>query len=149
MKHIERRHFLTAAAAAGAASLYGPASGAAKGQAIKYLQIGTAHAHANKIEVYEASPDWDVVGVVEPDPSRVKAAKESKLYGDVPFYTLEEGLNIEGLEVVGIETEVRDLLTYAEKAVDAGYHIHLDKPAGESLSHFVLSVLRDRQIMLQ
>ena len=136
MKSWERRQFLTTAAAVGASSLYRPVMGAAKPDPIKYLQIGTAHAHANKIEVYKASPDWEVVGVVEPDPSRVEAAKASKLYGDLPFYSLEDGLNLEGLQVVGIETEVKDLLTYAEKAVDAGYHLHLDKPAGESFSHF-------------
>jgi predicted dehydrogenase len=35
-----------------------------------------------------------------------------------------------------VETEVGDLLTTAARAVGAGKHIHLDKPAGESLSAF-------------
>ncbi len=103
---------------------------------LKYLQIGTAHAHANKLSVYRESPEWEVLGIVEPDPERVESAKRSDLYGDLPFYTLEQGLNLPGLHAVGIETEVRDLLHHAELAVDAGCHIHLDKPAGESLAHF-------------
>ena len=37
---------------------------------------------------------------------------------------------------VAIETAVRDLLENAELAVDAGMHIHLDKPAGSSLPVF-------------
>ncbi len=103
---------------------------------LKYLQIGTGHAHANKISAYHDSPDWEVAGVVEPDPELEKSARESKTYRDFPFFTLEQGLNLPGLAAVGIETEVRDLLTYAEKAIDAGFSIHLDKPAGESLPDF-------------
>jgi predicted dehydrogenase len=35
-----------------------------------------------------------------------------------------------------VETEVRDLLRAAEACVERGKHIHLDKPAGESLPKF-------------
>jgi len=47
--------------------------------------------------------------------------------------TEEQRLNIKGLQVVGVETKVRDLLSTAKKCVAAGMHIHLDKPAGASL----------------
>ncbi|MDF1824587.1 MAG: Gfo/Idh/MocA family oxidoreductase [Verrucomicrobiales bacterium] len=103
---------------------------------LKYLQIGTGHAHANKIAVYEKSDDWEVVGIVEEDPERLVAAKENPTYRDFPFLTLEEGLNTEGLSVVGVETEIRDLLKYAGMALDAGFHLHLDKPAGASFSTY-------------
>lgn len=103
---------------------------------LRYLQIGTTHAHANKISVYLESPDWEVVGVVEPDPERQASARKSNIYRDLPFFSLEQALNQPNLAAIGIETEVKDLLHYAEVAVDAGYHLHLDKPAGESLAHF-------------
>jgi predicted dehydrogenase len=130
---ISRRHLL---AAAGALASVAPRISAQGKSPLKYLQIGTAHPHADKIGVYRESPDWEVVGVVEPDPKRVETARKSKNYADLPFLSLEEGLNLPGLKAVGIETEVRDLLQYAEKAIDAGFHIHLDKPAGESLDHY-------------
>ncbi|MEM1442583.1 MAG: Gfo/Idh/MocA family oxidoreductase, partial [Verrucomicrobiota bacterium] len=79
---------------------------------------------------------WEVVGIVEEDPELLAAAKENPTYQDFPFLTLEEGLNREGLSVVGIETEVRDLLKYGKVAVDAGFHIHLDKPAGASFPEY-------------
>lgn len=129
-----RRHLLAAAGAA-VFSSQNRARGAEKSR-LKYLQIGTAHAHANKVTAYRDSPDWEVVGVVETDPGRAASARQSKTYGGLPFLTLEQGLNVAGLKAVGIETEVRDLLTHAELAIDAGCHIHLDKPAGESLAHF-------------
>lgn len=130
-----RRQILSSLGAA-VAGLPAISRSAASPPPLKYLQIGTTHAHANKLSVYRESPEWEVVGIVEPDPTRVEAAKKSDLYGDLPFYTLEQGLNLPGLKAVGIETEVRDLLPHAELAIDAGCHVHLDKPAGESLAHF-------------
>ena len=50
--------------------------------------------------------------------------------------TREELFNVPGLQAVGVETEVKDLLNTAEACVNAGFHIHLDKPAGESLPQF-------------
>lgn len=131
-----RRHWLQAASAAGWAAAAGSARSQAAPGRLKYLQIGTAHAHASKISVYRESPAWEVVGVVEPDERRRQAAQRSATYRDLPFLTLEQGLNLPGLQAVGVETEVRDLLRHAELAVDAGCHVHLDKPAGESLAHY-------------
>ncbi len=124
---MNRRTLLAAAAALPTVSL-----GLTGKPILKYLQIGTGHPHANKIGGYEASDEWEVVGIVEEDPELLARAKENPIYKDFPFLTLEEGLHVEGLSVVGIETEVRDLLKYAEIAVDAGFHLHLDKPAGAS-----------------
>lgn len=50
--------------------------------------------------------------------------------------TQDELLNVPGLQVVGVETRVRDLLDAAGRCIEAGMHIHLDKPAGESLAQF-------------
>lgn len=103
---------------------------------LRYLQVGIGHPHANKMSVYRESDDWEVVGLVEEDPELREQAKKNDLYRDLPIYSLEEGLGLEGLDAVGIETEVRDLLRYAEAAVDAGYSIHLDKPAGDSMDQY-------------
>ena len=103
---------------------------------IRYGQIGVGHAHASKIQVYRESDDYEVVGVVEPDEGLAKRAKGQAAYKDLPFMTQEQLLNTPGLQVVGIETRVRDLLDAAEAAINAGRHIHLDKPAGESFPQF-------------
>lgn len=123
---IERRTLLAASLAAPALLL-----GAEK-RKLRYLQIGIGHAHANKLSVYRESDDWEVVGLVEEDPDLRAAAKTSEIYGSLPMFSLEEGLNLPDLDAVGIETKVRDLLRHAEAAIDAGVSIHLDKPAGES-----------------
>jgi len=128
-----RRATLAAAAAALPAALH---SAAGAPRSLKYLQIGTGHPHANKISVYAESPSWEVVGVVEEDPALRERAGRSETYRDFPFLSLEEGLSVPGLDAVGVQTEVRDLLRYAEVAVDAGFHVHLDKPAGDSMEDY-------------
>jgi predicted dehydrogenase len=103
---------------------------------IRYGQIGVGHAHATKMSVYRDSADYEVVGVAESDPELRKRFTDHPAYRDLKWMTEEELLNAPGLQVVGVETEVRDLLPTAEKCVAAGKHIHLDKPAGESLPRF-------------
>lgn len=119
--------------------------------AIKYGQYGVGHAHASKISVYRESPDFDVVGVVEPDPELRRRAAGQAAYQGLRFMTEEELLNVPGLQVVGVETRVRDLLDTAETCVNAGLHIHLDKPAGESLPKFkrILDTAASKHLLIQ
>ncbi len=133
-----RRNALAAAGALPFAlsAFSGTARADAGKKPLRYLQIGTGHAHASKLSVYADSADWEVVGIVEEDPERLAAAKKHALYGKFPFLSLEEGLKTPDLRVVGVETEVRDLLRYARLVVETGCHVHLDKPAGASLPEY-------------
>lgn len=103
---------------------------------IKYGQIGTGHAHATKITAYRKSLDYEVVGVVEPDPVLRDRAQKAAPYKDLPWMTKEQLLNVPGLQVVGVETPVNQLLDTAEVCIAARKHVHIDKPAGESLPQF-------------
>ena len=103
---------------------------------IKYAQIGTEHGHANKIAVYRDSPEFEVVGLAEPNAKRVESLKTNPLYRDVPLFDVDALLAIPGLQVVGVETAVRDQLRFARKVVDADKHLHLEKPGGSSLKDF-------------
>lgn len=103
---------------------------------IKYAQIGVGHAHASKMSVYRNSEDYEVVAVAEPDSALRKHAQQSDPYRDLRWLSVEELLNLPGLQVVGVETRVEDSLEAAEKCIAAGKHIHLDKPAGASLPRF-------------
>jgi predicted dehydrogenase len=103
---------------------------------VKYGQIGVGHAHASKLQVYRASPDYEVIGIVEPDADLRRRAQGAEVYRGLPWMTIEQLLNQPGLQVVGVETRVRDLLETAQRCIDAGKHVHLDKPAGESLPKY-------------
>lgn len=156
MTSIARREFLHAAAAAafvgatssaiGQQGLGGPAR-----PKIKVGQIGVTHAHANKLEVYRRSPDYEVVGIVEPDSDRRLMAEKQAPFKDLKWMTREELLNVPGLQAVLVETEVKDLLDNAEVCVQAGKHIHLDKPAGQSLPQFrrIQDLAAKQKLMIQ
>ncbi len=103
---------------------------------IRIGQIGVGHPHASKLSVYRNSPDYEVVGIVEPDETLRRRAQSQKPYDGLPWVTQEELLNMPGVEGVLIETRVRDLLSSAEAAICGGKHIHLDKPAGADFPRF-------------
>lgn len=121
------------------------------GRKIRVGQIGVGHAHASKLDVYRKSPDYEVVGIVEPDPELQNRARTQDPYRDLPWMTEEQLLNVPGLEAVLVETHVRDLLNVAERCVAAGRHIHLDKPAGESLPQFrrILEAAERQKLLVQ
>lgn len=131
-----RRGFLQGTAAVLAATWPGAFAGAAVGAPIRVGQIGVGHAHAGKLEVFRASPEFEVVGVVEPEADLREQARSQPAFRDLPWLTREQLFNTPGLQLVLVETRVRDLLAAADACIAAGKHVHLDKPAGESLPHY-------------
>jgi predicted dehydrogenase len=118
---------------------------------IKLGQIGVGHGHAAKLAIYRESPDYEVVGIVEPDPELRQRAQTQRAYQGLPWMTQDQLLNVPGLQAVLVETRVRDLLNAAEACVAAGKHVHLDKPAGESLPQFkrILNAARAKKLLVQ
>lgn len=97
------------------------------------------------------SPDWEVIGVVEPDPELRAEAQSDEVYQDLPWMTEEELLSTPGLKAVAVETSVDQLLNTAHQCIAAGKHIHLDKPPGSSLASFqeLLSDADSQQLVVQ
>ena len=102
----------------------------------KSAKSGSDTHHASKLSVFRESPDYQVVGIVEPNEALRKAAQSKSAYEDLPWMTTEQLLNTPDLELVLVETRVRGLLDAAEQCIAAGKHIHLDKPAGADLPQF-------------
>lgn len=127
-----------------------PAKNAEKSR-IRIGQIGVGHPHASKLSVYRQSVDYDVVGIVEPDGELRRRAETNAVYRGLPWMTQETLLATPGLQAVLVETRVKDLLATAEACVSAGKHIHLDKPAGESLSRFrrILDLAAKQKLLVQ
>lgn len=147
-----RRDLLAAGAAATVTAVASSATRAADNRPkIKVGQIGVSHAHASKLGVYRDSADYEVVGIVEPNKELREKAKEQPAFRDLPFVTEEQLLNTSGLSAVLVETEVRDLLSTAQRCIDAGKHIHLDKPAGESLPQYkkLLAAAEQKKLLCQ
>ncbi|MEZ5385613.1 MAG: Gfo/Idh/MocA family oxidoreductase [Prosthecobacter sp.] len=95
-------------------------------------QIGTEHAHAaGKMTAMRSLTDlWEVVGVVASD----------KGYDGVPLLTEEQLLNTPDLKAVAVETRVEDSCGTAMHCIQAGKHVHLDKPG--ALNHDEFKAMR-------
>jgi hypothetical protein len=93
MNRLQRRQFLRVA---GAALAVAHQTGSATEPShaginkIKVGQVGVSHAHATKLSVYRASPEYEVVGIVEPDPQLRQLAESRAPYRDLPWMTLEQ-----------------------------------------------------------
>lgn len=118
---------------------------------IRIGQIGTTHAHATKLAVYRTSSEYEVVGVVEPDADARKRAESTEAFRGVKWLTRDELLGTAGLRAILVETPVRDLLENAEACVTAGFHVHIDKPAGSSLQQFkrILDAAAKKKLLVQ
>lgn len=147
-----RREFLKAASAMSTVLWTGGETQASRGQRrIRVGQIGVAHGHATKLSVYRQSDDYEVVGIVEPDEALRTQAMKQPAFRDLKWLKQEELLNGEWLDAVLVETRVRDSLDAAEACIEAGVHVHLDKPAGTSFPQFrrLLSKAESKQLVLQ
>ncbi len=119
---------------------------------IKIAQIGTGHMHAYKIGTLRKLTNlFEVVAVADDDPGQRKRNENKGPYKDLPWMSTKELLEIPGLQAVAVETEEHDPLPYALHCVQKGMHVHLDKPAGESLTDFkqILNIAKSKNLTFQ
>ena len=149
---MNRRRFLTATAvsAASAPCAAGVAAEtSAPGVARRPLRVGflgCSHSHAAaKIRLVLASPEWEMVGVAESEEAERSVAREL----GAPLVTQAELLD--RAEVVAVESAVRNHASHARLALEAGKHVHLEKPAAHRLDALreVVAEARARQRLLQ
>jgi len=141
MNGHDRRRFLASTVGAAAAAvpwLPSRARGAAPPPRIKVGQVGIGHNHASaKMATFRKLADqYEVVGVVESDPEWRRKRGHDPAYRGLTWMTEEQLLNAQGLTAVAVETDVPDLVPTAARCLDAGMHLHQDKPGGESLGPF-------------
>jgi predicted dehydrogenase len=150
MNERPRRTFLKAVGASAIAPALAIAAQPVRNR-IKIGQIGVGHGHATKLSVYRQSADYEVVGIAEVDPALRKRAENQAAFRGLPWMTQERLLNTPGLQAVLVETRVGDLLRTAEACVAAGKHVHVDKPAGESLTQFrrLLTAANKQKLLVQ
>jgi predicted dehydrogenase len=161
MNAFDRRCLLTTAAGAGAAVALGrwlePTVTAADSpkQRIKIGQIGTGHEHASaKMSTFRKLSDhYEVVGIAESDPESRTRYENHPAYRDLTWMTEEQLLGTKGLQAVAVEVSSADdrIMDVTGRCIDAGLHVHLDKPGGESFSAFkkVLDEAGRRKLAVQ
>ena len=137
---MHRRQFLRTSTVAATTLLAGwPLRAATSGGRIRIVQIGTEHTHAREkwLTLQRMSGVFEVAGIWEPDANaRAKAAAEPEYHG-ARWLTEAEVFGDRAIQAAVVETELPDLLSMGRRCIEAGFHLHLDKPAGADLAGFV------------
>ena len=98
---------------------------------IRIAQIGiNTHSHGPQIfkEMKNLPELFEIVGYVLPENERERLSHKMKHFDGYPELTLEEVLKDPSVEAVAVETDEIYLTKYAKLAVDAGKHVHMEKP---------------------
>ena len=121
---VNRRTFLVAGAVAK------PLFSATR---LRIAFIGAYHSHAlGKLKVLRANPDWEIAGFWDDN----EIGRRSFLAQGVPELGLESILEDRSIQAVAIESDVALHASHALKALNAGKHVHLEKPPSATLAEF-------------
>ena len=118
---------------------------------IKLGQIGLGHNHGEgKMFAARKFPElFEIVGYAEENDRWVEKRSSHPTYKGLPRMSVEEV--IARSDAILVESDVWDLTKYAKMCVDAGKHIHMDKPASGTLEEYkyVLDTARDKGLAVQ
>jgi predicted dehydrogenase len=149
MTQIDRRQFL-AAAGVGAGS-------AALGQTVSTkIRVGILciqHSHLNeKLQAMYNNPDYDVVSVCEPEEATRRERGNHPLLKRLRWVSIDDMLGDKSVDLVVFEGEVKDAVPFGMRVLDAGKHLHLEKPPTSKMEPFrnlvELARRRDRKLQL-
>lgn len=118
---------------------------------IRIGQIGIGHNHGEaKMKAVRKFPAlFEVVGYAEENERWVERRGEKSGYAGLPRMSVAE--LIERSDALMIESDVWDLTKYATMCVEAGKHIHMDKPAGGTLAEYrqMLDTAKAKNLVVQ
>jgi predicted dehydrogenase len=121
---------------------------AQSGKRIRVAFLGASHPHAgSKVAITGESPDWELVGVAEPDP--VVMAGYAK-WGVAPL-TRSQVLEDPSIPVVVVGSDIPEHAADGNAAVEAGKHIHLEKQPAVKLEDLrtVLDIAGRKRLLVQ
>ena len=118
---------------------------------IKVGQIGIGHNHGEaKMQAVRKFPElFQVVGYAEENEEWLKKRGHLECYKGLKRYSVDE--LIDKCDALLIETDVWDLTEIAQKCVDAGKHVHIDKPGSGTLEEYkkMLDTAREKNLIVQ
>ncbi len=133
---MNRRTFLTTAALAPAVI-----KGAEK--KIRVGILGMQHSHlAGKLKAMRNNPDYEVVAMCEPHPAKAPSSG---------LVSMDDLLGDKSIDLIVFEGEVKDAIPFGKKVVEAGKHLHLEKPPSNKLEPFreLMELARKRERRVQ
>lgn len=117
---------------------------------LKIGQLGIGHNHSDKLAAVRRYPElFEVVGYAEENEEWIARRRKKPAFVGLPRLSVEETL--EKSDAILVETDVWDLTKTAQLCVDAGKHIHMDKPASGTLEEYkrLLDTAKEKNLVVQ
>jgi len=118
---------------------------------IKIGQIGIGHNHGEgKMLAVQKFPElFEAIGYAEENEKWVGKRGNLPCYKDLPRLSVEE--IIEKSDAILVECDVWNLTKVAKMCVEAGKHVHIDKPASGTLAEFeeLLNIAKEKNLTVQ
>lgn len=118
---------------------------------IKIGQIGIGHNHGEgKMLAVQKFPElFEAIGYAEENEEWVEKRGNLPCYKDLPRLSVEE--IIEKSDAILVECDVWNLTKVAKMCVEAGKHVHIDKPASGTLAEFeeLLNIAKEKNLTVQ
>ena len=118
---------------------------------IRLGQIGIGHNHGEKkmLGARKFPELFEIVGYAEENERWIEKRGELKGYEGLPRMSVEE--LIDKSDAILVESDVWDLTKYAKMCIDAGKHIHMDKPASGTLEEYkyLLDTAKEKNLVVQ
>ena len=118
---------------------------------IKIGQIGIGHNHgeAKMLAVRKFPELFEIVGFAEENERWIEKRGDLEGYKGLKRYSVDE--LIEKCDALLIETDVWNLTETAQKCIDSGKHIHMDKPGSGTLAEYkhMLDTAKAKNLIVQ
>ena len=133
MTSINRRRFLQVAGVTGGAAT----SAHASREKIRVGFLGTQHGHLrSKLRALRANPDFELVAVHEHDVAVRKRAQGEEQFAGLRWVSEDDLLADDSLDMIVVECRVWQAIPWGNKVLEAGRHLHLEKPPSPDLEPF-------------
>ena len=105
---------------------------------IKVVHYGIAHDHSTAtMDCVRSFPDvFDIIGICEPDEETWATFGKERSYDGIPRISEEELFSRRDIDAALCEGHELRSVSDAQKCIDHGLHVHLDKPGGTDIKAF-------------
>ena len=114
--------------------------------------LGIQHSHlTGKMQAMGPGSAFEMVSVCEPDEAMRREKGRLPLFNGLGWTSVEDMIGDQSLDLIVFEGLVKDAIPLGKRILEAGKHLHLEKPPGNTLAPFreLVEVARKRNRLLQ